>query len=203
MNSATTPAEKRAYRQGARAEAAEATGRRIVDAFIAAMERDWMEDITLDRIAADAEVTVQTVIRRFGGKDGLIQAAAREIGRQVMVRRELSVGDLRRAVANLIEDYEVSGDMVIRSLAQELRFPSLKPLLDFGRSEHRRWLSQIAAPWLEPLTPETRRATLDALVVATDVYVWKLLRRDMGHSREAVEAMILGLATSALRLFAA
>jgi hypothetical protein len=31
---------------------------------------------------------------------------------------------------------------------------------------------------------------LDALVIATDVYAWKLLRRDMGRSRDATAATI-------------
>jgi AcrR family transcriptional regulator len=200
MNSLPPAADKRPYRQGARAEAAEATGRRIIDALIAAWGKGWMEDVTLDQIATEAGVTVQTVIRRFGGKEGLVQAAAQEFGRQVMVRRELTVGDLDRAIANLMQDYEVSGDMVIRWLAQEERFPALKPMLDYGRSEHRRWLGEIAAPWLDPLDKDERRRRLDALVVAADVYTWKLLRRDMGRPRAETRSQILRLARAALDL---
>jgi len=198
MKSRTAPSEKRAYRQGARADAAEATGQRILAAFIEAMGQEWLEDITLDQVARSAGVTVQTVVRRFGGKEGVLAAAQKEMGRQVLGRRETPVGDLERAIANLIEDYEVSGDMVIRSLAQEGRFPALKPLLDYGRAEHRRWLATVAAPWLQAMPDDRRRRALDALVIATDVYTWKLLRRDMGRSRAEARATVLRLAGAAL-----
>src|SRR6516164_9274175 len=98
MKSDAALSTKRAYRQGARAEAAEATGRRIVDAFLGALETRWLEDITLDQVAQEAGVTVQTVIRRFGGKDGLLMATAQELGRQVNSRRQVPVGDLETAV---------------------------------------------------------------------------------------------------------
>ena len=66
--------ETRTYRQTARAKAAEETGIRIVEAFMARMEDCWFEEIRLEDVASDAGVTVQTVIRRFGGKDGLLEA---------------------------------------------------------------------------------------------------------------------------------
>ncbi len=191
-------AEKRDYRQGARAEAAEATGRRIVSALIEAMRDQWLEDITLDQVARAAGVTVQTVIRRFGGKEGLLLAVRDQMGGEVMARREAPVGDLERAVANVCADYEASGDMIVRTLAQEQRFPVLKPLLDHGRAGHRQWLSEVAAPWLDRLAGPAREASLDALVAALDSYVWKLLRRDLGRSAEDARAVMLRLARGAL-----
>ena len=68
----------RAYQQNARAESTEATGRRIVDAFLHRLMNHWFDEITLDQVAADAGVTVQTVVRRFGGKDGLLAKAGAE-----------------------------------------------------------------------------------------------------------------------------
>ena len=56
----------RHYAQRARAQATEATARRIVDAFLARLMAQWFDEITLDRVAEDAGVTVQTVVRRFG-----------------------------------------------------------------------------------------------------------------------------------------
>ena len=44
-------AAPRSYIQGARAEAAEATHRRILDAFLDLVRRAWVEDITLAAIA--------------------------------------------------------------------------------------------------------------------------------------------------------
>ena len=66
----------RAYHQIARAAATEDTRRRIVAAFRAALMERWMDDITLDDIAAAAGTTRQTVIRLFDGKEGLLVAVA-------------------------------------------------------------------------------------------------------------------------------
>ncbi len=194
MKSAAARQERRPYRQSARAEAAEATGRRILDAFQDAMRDDWLADITLDQVARSAGVTVQTLIRRFGGKDGLLRAVREHMERDVMRRREIPVGDLECAVANLCVDYEASGDMIVRILAQEGRFPDLTPLLDFGRERHRHWVSQVAAPWLQTLSEVGQQRAIDTLVAAMDVYVWKLVRRDMGRSHEETRRVILRLA---------
>src|SRR5690349_1322156 len=176
MNKATSPATaSRAYRQTARADAAAVTHRRIGDAFIAFMQERWLDEITLEEVARAAGVTVQTVIRRFGGKAGLIEAAAHQLGAEILDRRAVPPGAVDRAVAALIGDYELTGDLLIRLLADEPRHPMLTPLLDHGRAGHRGWVADVFAPWLDSLPPEARERRLSALVVATDVYGWKLL----------------------------
>jgi AcrR family transcriptional regulator len=189
---------RRAYRQAARAEAAEVTGRRIVQAFLSALRSQWLEDITLDQVARDAGVSVQTVIRRFGGKPGLLEAVAREVELDVRAARGLPRGDIETAVANLCTDYENTGDMLVRLLAQEARHPALRPLLELGRSHHRQWIADVAEPWLGLLGAGAREATLDAIVAATDVYVWTLLRRDMGRTADHTRATILRMAQALL-----
>ena len=179
----------RAYHQTARAESAEATGRHIVEAFVVRLMDHWFDEITLDQVAEDAGVTVQTVVRRFGGKEGLLSSAAQVIGAQVTAQRS-SPGDVDKLVENLIGDYEKTGDAVIRLLALEPRQPVLKKLLDFGRSEHRRWVSKSFTDSLNKLNTAARQQVVDALVIITDVYTWKLLRRDMSRSiRATAEAM--------------
>lgn len=170
---------KRGYRQSARAEAAQATAARILDAFEGHLRNLWFDEIRLDDVAREAGVTVQTVIRRFGGKDGLLDATQRRLGDQIMQRRAVAEGDVLGAVAGLIEDYETVGDLVMRSLAQEDRYPAIRAVNDFGRKMHREWIATAFAPWLRPLEGGARLQAEDALVVAGDVYVWKLVRRDM------------------------
>ncbi len=175
----------RSYRQGARADAAEATGRRIVEAFLARMMTQWFDEITLDLVAADAGVTVQTVVRRFGGKEGLLEQGVEVMAAQINARRAAPPGDLDRLVDNLIADYEKTGDTVIRLLAVESRHPVLTGFLNVGRAYHRNWAETGFASALEPLDDATRRRLVDAIVIASDVYTWKLLRRDMGRSIRA------------------
>ena len=187
----------RSYTQTNRAQAAEATGQRIIAAFLGRLMSQWYDEITLDRVAADAATTVQTIVRRFEGKEGLLAASLQELGTQINARRTAVTGDLDRTLANLTEDYEQTGDPVLRLLALEERHPSLKSFLDYGRSEHRQWVTSV---FVEPLGfkgPRHERA-IDLLVVVTDVYAWKLLRRDMGHGIPATTLLMKALVQGAL-----
>ena len=184
----------RQYVQGARAEAAEETGRRIVEVFLACLMDAWFDEITLDDVAVKAGVTVQTVVRRFGGKEGLLAAALPMIGEQVRTTREAPSGDVDRIVDKLLLDYERTGDPVLRLLALEQRHLWLKKFMDHGRAQHRDWVAAAFAGTLERLQGQQRRRMEDALVILTDAYTWKLLRRDMGRSvaesAEILTAMI-------------
>ena len=183
----------RAYAQSARAESTEATGRRIVEAFLARLMEQWLDEITLDQVAADAGLTVQTVVRRFGGKEGLLASAAKVFGEQVEAKRAAPPGDVGLLVDSLLSDYEKTGDAVIRLLALEGRHPAVNPVLELGRGEHRKWVSSAFAETLRKLEPSARQRALDTLVIITDVFTWKLLRRDMGRSVRETAATIRSL----------
>jgi AcrR family transcriptional regulator len=148
------------------------------------------DEITLDRVAEDAGVTVQTVVRRFGGKEELLAKSVGTLSAQINAQRATPPGDIRGAVRNLVADYERTGDAIMRLLSLEPRHPAIRETLDFGRSEHRRWVSEALANELGTLDAAARKRVLDALVIATDVYAWKLLRRDMGRTRDATAATI-------------
>jgi AcrR family transcriptional regulator len=190
-------AARRSYRQGARAVAAQETAERIVQAFLRRLGRDWFDEIRLEDVARDAAVTVQTVIRRFGGKEGLLDAAAAQLGVEIRRRREVTPGDVAALVEALIEDYETVGDLVIRTLAQDARYPALRRATDLGRREHRAWLAAAFAPQLGP-DAERDAAPLDALVAATDVYLWQLVRRDLGRSTAELRRLMTTFIHSAL-----
>jgi hypothetical protein len=55
------------------------------------------------------------------------------------------------------------------------------------------------APALGAHPPAGRDALLDLLVVATDVYTWKLLRRDRRLSRRPAESRVRQLVEQILR----
>jgi AcrR family transcriptional regulator len=189
----------RTYRQTARAAAAEATGTRIVEAFLKHLREQWFEEITLDAVARDAGVTVQTIMRRFGSKTGLLEAGRIQIEKEVMVRRSIRLGEVDHTVDVVTDDYEAVGDLIFRLLAQEERHPTLKPLTDYGRRSHREWLASVFVKELGRLSPARRTALLDALVVATDLYVWKLVRREMQRPVSAYKAIAKSLVHAALR----
>jgi AcrR family transcriptional regulator len=187
------PTATRRYTQTVRAVSAQATGKQILDAFLARLMTQWFDEITLDSIAEDAGVTVQTVLRRFGDKEGLLAEALKILAVQIRASRGKATSDVESLVHGLITDYEATGDAVIRLLALEPRHPALKVVLDFGRSEHRQWTSTALAEVLGKLDTAARNAALDALVVVMDVYTWKLLRRDMGRSVNATATVMKNL----------
>ena len=192
--------ERRPYRQTARAAATEATALRIVEAFRRRLERLWFEDIRLEDVAQDADVTVQTIIRRFGGKEGLLDPTIDAIEHDVLSARDAPPGDAAVAVRAVMQDYEANGDVYMRALAQEDRYPAMRRMTDTGRASHRAWVARVFAPDLAGLPPDIARRRLDGLVVATDVYVWKLIRRDMGRSVAELEDHMLRLIQAALSI---
>src|SRR5689334_16961095 len=188
----------RPYRQTLRAESAAQTGRRIVDAFVELTRDRWFDELTLNEVAARAGVSVQSVIRRYGSKDGLISAVIEQVGSDFGARRAARPGDVASALAGLFDIYEEHGDGVIRNLAQEERYPELRRIVEFGRKEHRRLTAELYSPWLDRLNGVASRQALDALIVATDIYTWKLFRRDMGRSVAEAKAAMLRLINAVL-----
>jgi AcrR family transcriptional regulator len=184
----------RPYRMVARAEAAAATAERILDAAIEVFWETPGEQVSLDEVARRAGVTVQTVIRRFGGRDGLFAAAAeREAERVARTRSQAPAGDPPGAVKVLMDHYEAMGDRVVRLLAEEVRSPALRPVVERGRMLHREWCARVFAAALATTTGAKRRRALAQLVAVCDVYTWKLLRRDAGLSRRQTELAVLEL----------
>ena len=179
---------KRPYRMRARAEAAAETGRRILEAVVELHTERFFDQVTLDDVAARAGVTVQTVIRRFGNKERLIEAAAEEGKRQVVRQRDQApVGDIEGAVKNLVDHYEEWGDSALRLLAQEERVAAFRSVTEAGRALHYQWVERVFAPLLAERTGNARRRLLAELIAICDVYFWKILRRDVGLSREQTE----------------
>jgi AcrR family transcriptional regulator len=193
----------RPYRQTARAEAAEMTRRRIAEAFVECWRERWFDEITLDEVALRARVSVRTVIRQFGNKEGLIAGFIKYLAPEVRERRTVAPGDIGQAIERLFENYEADGDATVRALAQEQRHPALGPMIDAGREGHRLVAALNFAPWLDLLPEPQRRRALDALVIVTDIYTWKLLRRDMGRSEQEARWMMRTLVQSVLAQFAA
>ena len=194
---AGTAAAKRKYRMVARAEAAAATRERILEAAWRRFSKDLYEEVRLADIAADAGVSEQTIYSRFGTKDQLfVFAWAWAIGPEGERRDRAPVGDVRKAVRLLYDSYEAQGDAGLRMLAEEDRFPAIRQMTDAGRAWHRAWVERTFAPLLAGSRGAARERRLVALVVATDILVWKLLRREMGLDRATAERIVIEMVTS-------
>jgi AcrR family transcriptional regulator len=174
----------------ARAAKAEATKARIRKAAIALYLDRPIEDFTLEEVAKPAQTTVQTVLRAFGSKEELVYEALDEMAAAGVALRQTAPGDVAEAVRAFHEIYEAMGDLVVQRLADEHRRPALKPGLEAGRRNHRAGVESAFAPQLARVSGIARTRLLTILITATDVYVWKLLRRDMAMSRTEAEAIV-------------
>jgi AcrR family transcriptional regulator len=164
---------------GARAEATAATGTRILDAAEAIFDEGPRGEFTLARVAERSGVTVQTVLRRFGDREGLIVATLIHVAMKMGKERTMpDSDDAGEAVDDLLAHYEKYGDRILRALAEEDRNPALRKMTDFGRNYHREWCEQVFAPALKGLRDARRDRRIAQFVAITDIYVWKLLRHD-------------------------
>jgi AcrR family transcriptional regulator len=181
----------RRYESAVRADAAQATRDGIVRAAVdLAYERGDIE-MTLEQIADRAGTTVRTVMRHFGSRDAVIEAGIELGSTEVAAERRDAGGDPQRSIRLLIAHYEKRGAFVLRILASDL--PGARRVVATGRLVHRAWVEEVFAADL-PADPAAREELVDLLVVATDVYAWKLLRLDRGLDADATADRIRELA---------
>ena len=179
-----------------RAEQVARTREAILDATVALAFDLPLAQATLPRIAQRAGTTVQTVLRQFGSRDHLLEAALEWGARAIAATRPADPEQLDATFAAHIEHYERTGDGVLLLLAQERWETFARRVTDRGREVHRDWVRRAFAPRLA--AADRPRELEDALVVATDVYVWKLYRRDMRLGRDEVLRRMRGLVESVL-----
>ena len=170
-----------------RAEAANATAERILDAVTELFWERPTDQVVLRDVAERAGVTVQTVLRKYAGKEALLAAAADRAMSRTEAERAVTPGDVDTAIEVLLEHYEQVGPKVLRLLAEELTSPTLAEFVAPGRALHREWCATTFAETLESLSGVTRKRRFAQLVAVCDVYTWKLLRLDSGLSRRQTQ----------------
>ena len=181
----------------ARAATTAATRERLFSAAWQQFSAQPYEQVRLADIAAEAGVTVQTLHAHFGTKDELFVAAWRQTMDPEGVRRDSArPGDVAHAVKLIYDSYELQGDAVLRLLAEEERIPAVHEMAEDGRAWHRAWVERTFDHLLDGLSGAARERRLVALVVATDLLVWKLLRREMRLGRRQAERIVTEMVTA-------
>src|SRR3954447_23995184 len=116
----------RTYTQRRRAAASEANTERILQAANELFEERPWDQITFAAVAERAGVGTQTILRRFGTKDGLARAVTAWLTPQVAGARDVPVGARPAAVAAaLARHYERWGESADRTLRQQDSSPAL------------------------------------------------------------------------------
>jgi len=191
----------RPYRMTARAEAAEQTGERIVDAMLSRFASTPYDRIRLEDIAADAEVTVQTVVRRFGSKHALLAATVEREFTRLAGDRAAAMGDSPEATLHsLVAYYEHHGALILKLYAEAHQAPGVPELAQRGRDYHVQWCREAFAGALDSgLDKRTRERRLAQVVAVCDATTWRILRHDGGLSRPQTEQALLELLSPLLK----
>lgn len=174
-----------------RADTAAQTRERTLRATIELANEKPLNALVLPEIAERAAVSVQTVLRLFGSRDALLDAAAQSALASVVAERATVPGDVPAAIRTLIDHYERRGDGVLLLLGQESWEPRAAKITSAGRALHREWVTDTFAPFLAGGADPDE--AIDLLVIASDVYAWKLLRRDRRLTRPETESRMLHL----------
>jgi len=177
--------EKREYDNSKRHREAEQTKLEIVQA----LGRLWMKysltDITLDMVAEEAGVTTRTVLRKFGSRDGLLNETLNyDTGNISSDRHNAKVGDVEDILNTLLDNYETMGDAAIRTIHLEPELEIARKIGEQGRKVHRDWCKKMFAPYLPNETSSEYEIKLTAFIASTEIYLWKLMRKDLGLSKK-------------------
>ncbi len=181
---------KRPYRQSTRAVKAAETAERMLSHAEQLFAIHTFDRVTLAAVAEAAQVTLPTVQRAFGTKLGLFDAVAARVRERVLQQRTSNGLSVDESLDALLDHYEREGALMWHLLRQESEVPALQIGLAEARQIHRTWVEEVFRSSLSGLRASNRRRRVDTLVAATDLYLWKLLRIDLGRGRAETRAAI-------------
>ena len=191
---------KRPYTMRARAESAQATHRRILDAARALFLDHWYDQVTLEQVAEEAGVSKQTVLRRFGSKEGLFAAVVDELADRERLdagqgadRRPRAGrrGHHRDPRAHRAHRHPHGGD------GGALPQPCPRSSSRVGPPARDGSSGTLAEPPAGRARATTTSAAWPSLMDITSAQTWKMLRHDFKLSRKeterAVHELLLGV----------
>lgn len=162
----------------ARSDSVQATGTRILDAALRLYSASPFDQIRLESIAADGDVSVPTIVRRYGGKAGVIVALVKRELAQLAERRTAHADDpIETIVTDLVEHYERYGLLILKVYSESPLIEGLAEVAAEGRKYHVEWCRQtFAARIVGPPAAHARR--LAAAIAICDATTWRILRHD-------------------------
>lgn len=200
---------KRGYEQRQRAQSAEATRQRVIDATRACLIETPVVALSLERIAERAGVARRTIYQIFGSRAGLFEAIEQDLmqrGGFIEVQNAFNLNtdarqiliELLPAGAHLLEREEA----ILRALfLQSLISPdaaSLSKHLDEGRIGGMRHLAHLLVEQGYTRADLTETEVGDILSLLTDFATYDQLRTRVGLSADGALRRLQILASSLL-----
>jgi hypothetical protein len=142
---------------------------------------------------------MQTVIRRVGTKDGLVQAVGGWIAPQVQAALgEPTSADPAVVAAAFRRHYSQWGAVLERTQNQQDSSPALRSSAESGRRAHRQWIEMAFADFLASVPGPARRQAHSELVAVTGVELWLVLTKHEGLSPDQAENTVTTLISGCL-----
>ncbi len=164
----------RAYRSQLRAQQAEETRARILDATVRVMA-DGLAYVSIPAVAREAGVSVPTVYRHFGTKRDLLAAVFPHVVRRAGLDELVpprSIDELGRGVRALFERIDSAGDLArvaaASPAAEEVRRVDMPARLEMSRR-----LADSIMPKLTPGDRDRIARLLTILISASALRVWR------------------------------
>ncbi len=184
----------RRYQMTVRAASVAETADRVLDAALALWAEEPFDRIRLDVLAERAEVTVPTIVRRFGGKAGVIVALVeRELTVLLATRRSGARHSTPRVIGDLVDHYEAYGLMILKMYAEAPVITGLPTLAGRARAQHLQWCRDTFADRLPPSEPITTARRLAQITALCDATTWRILRHDAGLQPAQIRVALLEL----------
>jgi AcrR family transcriptional regulator len=176
--------QTRKYEMSNRAQSAEKTSVDILRVLGELWIKHSINEITLEMVAEKAGISVRTILRKYGSKEGLFEAAIKTDAAGIeAIKDKAETGNIAQAVELLMVEYERTGMAGIRTLAIEHDVPFAAKVLKKARTMHMEWCKRVFSPYLPEPADKLYSVRLGTFYAATDIYKWKLLRKDLGYSR--------------------
>ncbi len=177
--------KKSTYDNSKRLVDAENTKVAIIKAFGTLWSRYSIKDITLEMVAKEAGVTTKTILRKFGSKSGLTNGSLSYLAAEIESERTLTtVGNIDDILKALLSNYEKMGEAAIRTINLESELEIARRIGAKGRALHRDWCIRVFAPYLPDELSVDYEVQLTSFIAATEIYLWKLMRKDLKLSKE-------------------
>ena len=157
-----------------------------------------LKEINLKTIAEEAGTSVQTLLRHFENREGCLNAVASVVAERVEIQRgKTDYKNIESAISDLVDHYETEGTLVLNLLAQEKSGDIIaSQFTRDGRAFHKNWVEKCFGKYLS----KKKKETIDELIVATDIYTWKILRLDLKRNQKITKNIITDITKKILEV---
>lgn len=179
---------KRSYESPLREDQARATRERILEALIVVITSDGVAELSVPAVAGEAGVSVPTIYRHFGTKQGLVEAlgpyVAGKAGLMWPARPLASIDEIREMIAVMYQRSAVMDPALRAAMATDVGQEARKSLMP-RRLEA---IEKLLEPVIDGLDVEQGRRLRDSFLLLTSSAAMRVYKDYLGMTTEEAAA---------------